>query len=275
MNASSRLRALAAALCAFVMAGGQGRAPDEERRGPGIVSALTQDVVEIQSNFDGAELQLFGAVTGLEEGDEIVMVVRGPRSDIRVMQKTRVLGVWVNIAPIRFEDIEGYYAVASTRPLNEFATFSSLRRNGIGMAHLRLRAPETERAETMFGVSDVTVSELGRQIVDYRQAIVRARQRDGLYVENPDGVEIIDAGLFRARVVLPPVTPVGEYAADVFLFREGNPVATRRVTLEVRKAGVEQALYDLAHQYSLLYGLLAVFLAVGSGWAAAEVFRRR
>jgi uncharacterized protein (TIGR02186 family) len=274
MTRPGPLAALLAGLLAFVMAGAQGRPPEEDRA-TGIVAALTQDVVEIQSTFDGAELQLFGAASGLQPGDDIVMTVRGPRTDIRVMRKVRLFGVWVNAAPVRFQDVEGYYAVASTRPLNEFATFSALRRNAIGMDHLRLVAPETQRAQTLFGVSDVIVSELGGEIVDYRQAIVRNRAREGLYLEDPQGVEIIDAGLFRARVILPPVTPVGAYHADVWLFRDGAPIATRRTTLEVRKAGFEQGLYDLAHRHSMIYGLLAVILAVSAGWGAAEVFRRR
>lgn len=59
------------------------------------------------------------------------------------MRKIRTFGIWVNRAPIAFENIYSYYAVASTRSLSQFATFSSLRREGIGMEHLRLSAPRT------------------------------------------------------------------------------------------------------------------------------------
>ncbi len=248
----------------------EGVSPDAD-----IVAALTTDTVEIRSNFAGADLVLFGAARGLQAEDDIVVVVRGPARQLRVMQKDRVLGVWINRAPVRFENVASYYAVASTRPLREFATFSALRRNNIGAEHLRLSAPDTERVETRFGVSDVVVSDLGPQIVDYRSAIVRAKARDALYIEAPGGVELLEGGLFRASVRLPPVTPVGRYDADVYLFRDGDPIATRRTSLEVRKAGVERAIYDLAHQQPLLYGFLAVVLALLAGWGGAEVFRRR
>lgn len=268
-------RLLTPFLAAATLAGAAHSAPEDEIQPVGVVAALTQDVVEIRSNFTGADFLVYGAVTGLTEGDDIVVVVRGPQEDLRVMRKIRTLGIWVNRAPVRFEDIYGYYAVASTRSLSQFATFSALRREAIGMEHLRLSAPETQREETRFGVGGVVVSELGAEVVDYRRAIVRNRARDGLYVESPGGVEIIDGGLFRAAVRLPPVTPVGEYALDIYLFRDGVPIASRRTTLEVRKAGMEQVIYDFAQRHSALYGLLAVALALISGWGAAEIFRRR
>ncbi|KPP81785.1 MAG: putative transmembrane protein [Oceanicaulis sp. HLUCCA04] len=263
------------ALTAMALAGTAHAAPEDEIQPVGIVAALTQEVVEIRSNFTGADFLVYGAVTGLEEEDDIVVVVRGPQEDLRVMRKIRTLGIWMNRAPIAFEDIYGYYAVASTQALSQFATFSSLRREGIGMEHIRLSAPDHEREETRFGVDGVVVTELGAEIVDYRRAVVRNRAREGLYVESPGGVEILDGGLFRAGVRLPPVTPVGEYALDIYLFRDGVPIASRRTTLQVRKAGFEQAIYDFAHERAPLYGMIAVIIALIAGWSAAEIFRRR
>ncbi|MEO1038826.1 MAG: TIGR02186 family protein [Pseudomonadota bacterium] len=270
MRALLALLAALAAAPVFAKAPPEGAPPETD-----IVAALTQEVVEIRSNFDGAELVLYGAARGLREGDDITVVVRGPERDLRVMRKQRSFGIWINRAPVRFESVPGYYAVAATRPLSEFATFTALRRNEIGADHLRLSAPETERTETRFGVADVRVSDLGAEIVDYRDAIIRAKADEGLIAERAGGVELLDGGLFRAQVILPPTTPVGEYAADVYLFRDGVPIASRRTTLNVQKAGVERAIYDLAHNQPALYGLLAVIFAALAGWAAAEVFRRR
>lgn len=248
----------------------EGMSPDAQ-----IAAALTEDVVEIRSTFAGAELTLYGAAIGLQESDDIVVAVRGPARDLRVMRKRRVLGIWINSAPIRFEAVSGYYAVASTRPLTEFASFSALRRNQIGMDHVRLSSPEGVRRETLLGVPDVMVTELGGEIVDYRAALVRNKARRGLYAEAPSGVEVLDGGLFRARVILPPTTPTGSYNADVYLFRDGLPIATRRTELTVVKAGVERTIYELAHGRPLVYAILAVVMALVAGWLAAAVTQRR
>ncbi|MCP2670986.1 TIGR02186 family protein [Maricaulaceae bacterium EIL42A08] len=240
-----------------------------------IAAALTEDVVEIRSDFAGAPLTIFGAAEGLQDGDDIVVAVRGPERDLRVMKKERVLGIWVNSAPVRFESVASYYAVASTRPLSDFAGFAALRRNGIGMTHLPLRAPDEERTETLLGVPDVVVSDLGAEIVDYRQAIVRNKTRQSLYVEADSGVERLEGGLFIARLFLPSETPVGDYTIEVYLFRDGAPIASRETQLQVAKAGMERVLYDLAHDRPILYGLLALIMAALSGWLAAVVTRNR
>ncbi len=259
-----------AALLSVAPAWAQDPVPDAR-----IAAAVTEDVVEIRSDFAGAPLTVFGAAEGLQDGDDIVVAVRGPQRDLRVMKKERVLGIWINAAPVRFEDVASYYAVASTRPLQDFASFGALRRNGIGMAHLPLRAPDEERTETLLGVPGVRVSDLGAEIVDYREAVVRNKTRQSLYVEADGGVERLEGGLFIARLFLPSETPVGDYTIEVYLFRDGAPIATRQAELSVAKAGLERVLYDLAHERPILYGLLALILAALSGWLAALVTRSR
>ena len=150
---------LALSLMSLVAVTAQAAPPEGVQPPAQIAAALTEDVVEIRSTFAGAELTLYGAATGLQEGDDIVVAVRGPAGDLRVMQKRRMLGIWINAAPVRFEDVAGYYAVASTRPLSDFASFSALRRNQIGMDHVRLYAPESIRRETLFGVRNVMVTD--------------------------------------------------------------------------------------------------------------------
>lgn len=270
----SPLRLLLLTMAALVVCAAQARAQDDAPEAV-ISLALTDDVVEIRSDFAGAELVIFGGAQGLTEADDIVVVVRGPEREMRVMKKRRVLGIWINAAPIRFEGVPSYYALASTRPLTEFANFGALRRNSIGMDHVRLSAPETQRVSTIFGVSGVTVSELGGEIVDYREAVVRNKSRLGLFAEHVGGVERLDGGLFVARLALPSATPTGAYDVDVYAFRDGVPIATRRTRLDVVKAGIERAVFDLAHDQPLAYGVLAVIMAGLAGWAAAAIGQRR
>jgi hypothetical protein len=42
----------------------------------------------------------------------------------------------------------------------------------------------------------------------------------------------------------------------------------------VSKVGVGADIYDFAHQWAAVYGLIAILLAVGAGWAAGAIFRK-
>lgn len=226
---------------------------------PMIMAALTQETVEIREDFAGAELILYGATRGLTIQDEIVVVLRGPDRDLRVMQRARTFGIWVNSAPREFEAVPSYYSIASTRPLDEIASPAALHRNGIGLQQLLTAPNQTESAESRA----------------YREAIERAGNRDQLYFSSPRGVDVLDGGLFRATLVLPPRTPVGSYDAEVYLFRDGRPIASRTTSLQVEKAGIERWVYELAHNWPLLYGLICVILAALAGYLAASIFNRR
>jgi uncharacterized protein (TIGR02186 family) len=237
---------------------------------PGIVAALTQETVEIREDFDGTELVIFGATRGLTLTDEIVVILRGPDRDLRVMRKARNFGIWMNTEPVEFNGVPSYYAIASSRPMDEFADPEGFHREGIGLEYLL-----TEGEDTQVDASAPTPASLPAMTLEYSRAVAEAARRDALYAEAPNGVVILDGGLFRARIALPPRTPVGDYIAEFYLFRNGRAVASRTSPLRVEKAGFERVMFQFAHQSPIIYGLFCVALAMLFGWIADAIFSRR
>lgn len=240
-----------------------------------VAAAMTDARVMIDSSFRGASIVLYGAVFNpTDRPADVVVVVRGPDGPVRLVKKTRNMGFWLNSRPVLFEGAPGFYMTASTRPLSDIADFGQLRRLGVGVDHLRINAPQESRTVTRYGVRDVVVSRLGEDYLDYRRAVIRLREAAALYNTDPDGVEFVDAGLFRAEVELPAVAPTGQYFAEVWLFQDGEPVSVSNLTLTVEKVGIERNLYEFAHRRPWSYGVLVVLLAAFMGWAASRLFRR-
>src|SRR5690606_4351877 len=121
---------------------------------------------------------------------------------------------------------------------------------------------------------DVVVSRLGEDYLEWRRAVIRLKEKAGLYNTDPRGVRFVDRGLFRAEIALPAEAPIGRYETEVWLFRDGEAISVRRDELTVEKVGVERAIYDFAHAWPWLYGLASVVIAMVTGWAASAVFRR-
>lgn len=243
--------------------------------GPRVAAALTETRVRVDSGFSGASIVLYGAVfdPGASPTD-VVVVVRGPDAPVRLVRKSRHMGVWLNSRPVLFEGAPGFYMAASTRPLGDIANFGELRRLGVGTDHLRINAPEEATTVTRYGVRDVVVSSLGEDYLDWRRAVIRLKEDQGLYASDPRGVRFVQSGLFRAEVELPAVAPTGEYHAQVWLFQDGRPVSVSEQTLTVEKVGLERDIYAFAHDRPWSYGLLTVLLAALTGWGASRVFRR-
>lgn len=247
------------------------QAPDEVR----VAAALTDARVQVDSGFRGASIVLYGAV--FNPGDrptDVVVVVRGPDEPLRLVKKTRNMGVWLNSRPVLFEGAPGFYMTASTRPLSDIADFGQLRRLGVGVDHLRIDAPEESRTVTRYGVRDVVISRLGEDYLDWRRAVIRLKEAAALYDTDPEGVEFVDKGLFRAEIKLPAVAPTGQYYAEVWLFQDGAPASVSNLTLTVEKVGFERDVYEFAHRRPWTYGVLSVLIAALMGYGASKVFRR-
>jgi uncharacterized protein (TIGR02186 family) len=240
-----------------------------------ISAALTTTSVRVTSGFRGARIVLYGAVFDpTDRPSDVVVIVRGPDAPIRIARKSRVAGIWVNSRPVVFEGAPGFYMTASTRPLDQIASFGVLRRLGAGIDHLAINAPLEQRTETRYGVRDVVVSRLGGDYLDWRRAVVRLKETAGLYAADDRGVTYVDRALFKAEIDLPTAAPIGAYSAEILLFQDGQAVSRRVRELTVEKAGVERALYLFAHRRPWLYGLTSVLIALGAGWAASVAFRR-
>jgi uncharacterized protein (TIGR02186 family) len=106
-------------------------------------------------------------------------------------------------------------------------------------------------------------------------AFIRLKEKDRLFAENAQAVEIIDGRLFRAEINLPAGMPVGRYVTEFFAFKNGRVVGYRTGELPVDIVGAGHILGEAAHKQSLLYGLSGVALAIFMGWGVAAIFRRR
>ncbi len=232
-----------------------------------LVTALSSEMVSIQSNFTGTNIVVFGQVNpkrhppGEAEGYDLAIVIEGPPEDITTRRKGRFLGVWVNRYYERFSQVPSFYAVASTGDIGTMADRTLLEEHEIGLNFINL---------AVSGSSDVPLSERD----DFRAAFLRLRAVDGLYSEQEASIEFLTDTLFRTTIPLPANIPVGKYKVKSFLLQDGELLSQTEGALSVAKTGFEQYTFELAQNYALVYGLLAVILATFTGWLASVIFRK-
>lgn len=236
-------------------------------RADDLVSGLSQDQIQITSNYTGSDLLVFGAIEPDAESDvsaaigkrDIVVVVRGPGTTMNVRRKQRFAGIWINNREVTLTGMPGYYFVASTGPLGKIASEDTLERYQIGLDNVAPQSTSTHKVSTT---------------EQFRQAVVRERMRAHVYTFAPQGVEFLSQSLFRVHVPVPADAPRGQYTAEVYLFHDGEVVSAQSTPLFVDQIGVERRLFNLAHNQPLGYGLAAVLMAVLFGWLSSLVFRQ-
>lgn len=233
----------------------------------GLEIGTSTNEIAITSDFHGADLTIFGALSNTDElllavGQyDVVVVLEGPREDATVRKKERVFGIWVNTRSMTFEAVPHSYSMSSSRMMDDLTTPLALEDRGIGIDHIPL--------------TPVGFVGNGSSLGEFRDAFRRLQQSGGLYDRDPSGVRFVASNLFKASLRLPANIPNGVHTVRAYLFKSGKFITEKSLPLRVIKTGIEQTITDAAHEQPILYGCFAVFLAVVTGWGASVVFGRK
>ena len=225
----------------------------------GFVADLSDHLIAITTGFAGTSVLLFGALDGPPA--DIAVVVRGPTEETVVRRKERVGPVWVNADSLRFADVPSFYSVAASRPLTELAAPDELRRHGLGAENLRLDPLVAEGH---------SAAEVGL----FREALLRRKERNGLFTAEPGDVRFLGGSLFRTRLFFPANVPPGTYQVQILEFADGIVHGAQTNALVISKIGLEADIFEFATQRPVLYGLASIVIAVAAGWTASLVFRK-
>lgn len=225
--------------------------------GKPLVADISSHEITIHTSFEGTELMLFGARNA---AGDIVVVIRGPKRDATIRRKEQVAGMWVNCTEEKFGSVPGFYAMAASRPLEEIQKSVYFQPLGIGFEEAVSPSPVLEKPR-------------GERKI-FARALLRDLRAKRLYAVLPGKVTFIGETLFKASVPFPDNMPRGDYTAEVYLFSGGTLVGMQTTPIHVYKSGFDAFIYDTAHRYPLLYGLVAVMLALFSGWAVSSLFEK-
>lgn len=219
-----------------------------------IVADLALHSVDIDHNFRGMDILLFGVKN---DAGRLVVVLRGPTRDYVVRKKERIAGIWVNRKSMEFKNVNSLYFVSATGELAYIKNNHLLSSLNIGLSNIEI------------------IPELGDPETDkFKEALVRYKQSNNLYVKNPEEVSFWEETLFRTKLKFPKNIEGGVYTAEVYLFNDGLLTSMQSTPIKVSKIGFEAFMSELAHRFSLFYGVLCVAMALAAGWAASAIFSR-
>jgi uncharacterized protein (TIGR02186 family) len=231
-----------------------------------IEAGASQNHFYIEPSYDGTSIALFGSVDSdrlKTEPFDVAITIRGPIRPVTVWKKARRAGLWINAHSLTFDGVPNYYAVLSTKPLEDIASFQERKDHEIGLDVLQfpLTNPETKT--------------LTNPPQEFREALIKLKRTSGLFVEvNQAAIEFLGARLFRARVFLPPAAGPGLYRVNFYVLQKGGVLGEASARIRLNKIGIEARLSSAAIDHPWLYGVLAVVLAAAVGGGASLVFRR-
>lgn len=233
-------------------------------RDPILVPEISQHEVVVRQGFTGADLLLYGAVlqpdgtrAAEEASYDIIVVLKGPSQPITLREKQRRLGMWINADSASFRSAPSFYALASSRQLDDITDEKTRAIYELGLDWLQLSP----------------IGSIGQEEQDhFARGLVQKRVSAGLYRQDESGVSISQDVLYQARIPLPSSVVTGRYRAETFAVKDGQVVASATSEVIVEKRGFERAVEVWSQEASFFYGIVAVILSVGMGWAAGRLF---
>ena len=223
-----------------------------------IVADLSQENVKISTDFQGAKILLFGAYDG-QKGDDIIVIVTGPKGLVTVQKKEKILGVWVNTRKVNYINAPKYLSISSNRKIEEILNKKTQKISEIGLNNLKIRIQPGIKVESE---------------KEWRQALTRNMLKSNLWSINENSVYLNKDALFRSYLELPSNVITGQFEVKILHYRNSKLVSQQINSINVSKSGISAEIYNIAQNYSTLYGIFAVFLAVLVGWGSNLIFRK-
>ena len=225
-----------------------------------LVSDLENKVIDITSNFNGSEIFIFGAsrnsveqVSAPKRG--IIIEVIGTTKTRIVRKKEKKFGIWVNDAAEVLAGIPDFYHITSTSEIDKLLTATNQQNSSIGITnHLQ--------------------KENSHVNVDILNALIRIKEQKNLYQSNEGALELKDNMLFSTKVSLPNNIAEGFYIIKTHLTAGDEVTDVTKQLLVVKKVGIGNFLFNMAHTSPFTYGVFSIFIALISGWLASEAFKR-
>jgi uncharacterized protein (TIGR02186 family) len=225
-----------------------------------LIAEISDKKILIHSAFDGANLMLFGSK---REAGEIIAIVRGEGAKAVIHKKQQLYGMWINKQRQTFENVPIFYAIASSKPISEITDSIYLKKLGIGFDNL------------VKNIAQDNFNGDFKKRTDFAKSLIHHLQLAQLYSKEAAKINFIGDGLFHVNINFPDNTPTGKYSVEVYLIDDGAVHSMHTTSINIYKTGLDALIFTLSQNNGLLYGALAVAIAVFAGILVAQLFDKR
>jgi hypothetical protein len=214
----------------------------------------------ISEFFQGAQITVSADIP---KGGDAIIEFRGPALKDQLMRKGRRGGLWMNVGEIDVEGAPSLYL------------FSSTDKNVLSASN---------RAEAAWGYPALqkqvkfSGSELGAESSEIFQQFLKLKEHGGLYGVFPGSIKVLpatsgDRSTIEGTIKLPGKISPGNYQICLYVLNKGSLAEKTCVDFPVTMEGLPAILASLAYSHATAYGLLAVFIAIVTGFVTGFVFK--
>ena len=223
-----------------------------------LVTDLSESTVEISSTFSGADILLFGAYDG-QKNDDIIVVVSGQNGNIKVDRKEKKFGIWMITESMKFTNIPKYYYIASNKKIKDITNTTEIKKRKLDFNSFELKNDK------------IDYNNLDKK---WYEALKRNMKKKQFWKIEENSIKLNKNTLFRKTLSLPSNVSTGMYNVKILHYRKGNLISQEESKIKIDRTGISANIYNFAQNFSAIYGIIAVIIALFFGWLTNFIFRR-
>ena len=218
---------------------------------------LSQDNIEIKTDFNGKEIVIFGL---LKDDHETLLTIKGSPLKMKIQKKNRYLGVWINNKQITYSKVPTLFFSSSSSNIDDILPSSTLINEDLSFE--KILKNKTFNQNFIF--------ENNQDL--WNKNFVRIKKKQLLYKEFE--MKIFKDKLFQTTVFFPPNTIPGTYNVDIYYIKNNTIMNKDQKKIVVKKMGIGSEIYEFANNNAATYGVFVIIFSILSGLIAATLFRR-
>jgi uncharacterized protein (TIGR02186 family) len=253
-------------LMVFVLVGaslGYAQTTTEDRQK--VVTSASKHLIEIGLSYHGDQIHFFG-VSPVRDCDLIIRLTAEKSEEVKLSMKGRVGPFWMAVKQYEVTDAPFMYKIHSTKPIDQIVSPETAEELELGYVavqkkmklHLARGDAAPEDANLVF------------------KGLVKIKEDANLYniVADPARLEIAEGRLYKHYFRFPPAATEGRYVVESFAFKDKQLVGYGKDVIQIKKVGLEHWLTDISQNYPLLFGIMAVLIALGVGLLVGMIFKK-
>jgi uncharacterized protein (TIGR02186 family) len=213
--------------------------------------------------YSGDYIHFFGSVPD-SSADVIVKLTSTENVPLSVNRKGRVALMWMNVKQFNVSGLPLLYKIHSTRPIRDILSDELAAELGIGYDILKERMHlELVRGEAEADDHDVVF-----------EGVLQLKEESNLYNIDEKRIEVTGGKLFEHYFQFPSAATEGTYSAESYIIKDGQLIGRGIDEIVIQKKGLEAMLTNMAFEHPVLYGIMAVLVALGMGLLVGFIFKK-
>lgn len=222
-----------------------------------LLMELASSTLEISTFYNGTTLEVTGSVP---DDVDVVLQVSGPKKEVHLKEKGKVAGfLWMNKTDVSLENAPAVYMVYTpSGPVDKYLTPE------LGLGYKALIKdisikPESEDKNFIFG--------------EY----VKLMEQSGVYAIHEGAVKYGESNEnmkgFSATLDIPSKMSPGNYQVKALAIKDGAIAGETQENLSMELTGLPAAIANIAFGQPLLFGIMAVTIALATGLIIGTIFK--